>query len=405
MKRIRLPATILGMVLLGAAGPLSADEDFNGRALARIADPPLGLPPVPTPPDNLPSRASIELGRKLFFDRRLSRNGTMSCAMCHIPEQGFTNNEVATPIGVEGRSIRRNAPTIINVAYMESMFHDGRDPMLETQFLGPLVARAEMANVSLGSVLARLRKLSDYIPMFEAAYGGRPTLDRAGQAIATWERSLLSARSPFDRWRYGSEKNAIGDEARRGFAIFVGKGKCAECHAIGAKDALFTDNRFHNTGIGYRRDVVRAASEEPVSVEIAPGVSVPLPREAVRSVGNPAQPDHGRIEATENPEDKWRFKTPTLRNVALTAPYMHDGSLATLDAVVRYYNAGGEPHEGQDPRIRPLGLGNAELDALVAFLESLTGDNVDELIADARTGACAVAGNADAGYRIPQDCR
>jgi len=325
--------------------------------------------------------------------------------MCHIPEQGFTNNETATPIGVEGRSIRRNAPTIFNVAYMKSMFHDGRDPMLETQILGPLVARAEMANPSLGTLLEKVKSMPDYAPMFQATFGAGPSIDRIGQAIASWERSILSANSPFDRWYFGGQMDALGVEARRGFELFTGEAGCSSCHLIGKTSALFTDNDFHDTGIGYRRDVATAQTAEPVEVEIAPGVSVPLSRETIRSVGNPPEPDGGRIEVTERPEDKWRFKTPSLRNVALTAPYMHDGSFQTLEAVVRYYSYGGELHDGLDQKLQSLDLDDADVAALVAFLESLTGDNVEELAADARRGACAVAGLDGADFRIPQDCQ
>jgi cytochrome c peroxidase len=406
MRRIGFWPLILGLASAGTGGAAAlAERDFDWMALQRIANPPLGLPPVPLPSENPPTARSIELGRKLFFDRRLSRNGTMSCAMCHIPEQGFTNNETATPIGVEGRSIRRNAPTIFNVAYMESMFHDGRDPMLETQVLGPLVARAEMANASLGAVLGKVKAMPDYAPMFQAAFGAGPSIDRLGQAIASWERSILSANSAFDRWFFGGQRDALSVEARRGFELFTGDAGCSGCHLIGKGYALFTDNDFHNTGIGYRRDVAMAEGTEPVEVEIAPGVSVPLSREAVRSVGNPPEPDGGRIEVTERPEDKWRFKTPSLRNVALTAPYMHDGSFQTLESVVRYYNYGGEPHDGLDKKLRPLDLDDADVAALVAFLESLTGDNVGELVADARQGACAVAGSENGDFRIPQDCK
>ncbi|HSR72058.1 MAG TPA: hypothetical protein VLL72_06720, partial [Kiloniellales bacterium] len=164
-----------------------------------------------------------------------------------------------------------------------------------------------------------------------------------------------------------------------------GKAGCAACHRVGERTALFTDHGFHDTGIGYRSDRIAADSVAPVPVEIAPGMVVPLARAAVESVGLPRQGDLGRQEATGDPRDRWRFKTPSLRNVALTAPYMHDGSLGTLEQVVRYYDRGGEPHPGLDPRIRPLGLAEDEVAALVAFLESLTAAGIDELVADARS--------------------
>ena len=372
------------LAITSMPAPAGAGPDVDAVALARIRNPPTGLPRVPVPGDNPPTKAKINLGRKLFFDRRLSANATMSCAMCHIPEQGFTNNEMATAIGVEGRSLKRNAPTILNAAYQRSMFHDGRDTTLETQIFGPLLARAEMANASVGRLIARIRELPDYAGRFEAAFGTPANVLNLGQAIACYERSALSANSPFDRWYFGHEGDAMSRQAQRGFQMFIGKARCAECHMIGADHALFSDNALHNTGIGYRRDVIEPARRDPVSVEIAPGVVVGLARRVVEVVGEVPPKDLGRMEVTGDPRDLYRFKTASLRNVALTAPYMHDGSLATLADVVDFYNRGGVANPGLDPLIKPLGLEPAEQKALVAFLENLTGDNIAELIADAR---------------------
>jgi cytochrome c peroxidase len=383
--QIRAPtaAVLLG---LAAAVPAQADPTaVDAAALSRMAQPPLGLPPVPLPADNPPSAAKIALGRKLFFDRRLSHNGTMSCAMYHVPEQGFTNNELATPIGVEGRGLRRNAPTILNVAYQQPVFHDGRETALETQVISPLLARDEMANPSIGYVITKIAALSDYAGLFERAFGGGPTIGRLGQAIASWERSLLAADAPFDRWYYGGETAALSERQRQGYALFIGKAGCVQCHLIGEDAALFMDGAFHNTGLGYHADQVAARATAPVPVEIAPGRIVMVDRKAVESVGLPPRTDLGRHEVTLNPADLWRFKTPSLRNVALTAPYMHDGSLRSLEAVVRFYDRGGVSHEALDPMIRPLGLGEDEVAALVAFLESLTSPDVGALIADARS--------------------
>jgi cytochrome c peroxidase len=381
-----LTAAFVVLWTLGAVVSVRAGGgDWNEEALARIRSVPLGLPEVPIPPENPPTVDKIALGRRLFFDRRLSFNGTMSCGMCHIPEQGFTNNELATPIGVEGRSLRRNAPTVLNAAYARHIFHDGRDTSLETQTVNPILAHDEMAAPSPGWLLARIEDLSDYDGMFEQAFGGRPSLDRIGKAIASWERTLLAAESPFDRWRYGGEEDALTEEQERGFALFTGEAHCERCHTIGDEHALFTDQSFHDTGIGYHRTHVAPRSGEPVPVEVSPGVVIPMDRDLVRSVGNDPLPDLGRFEVTLDPEDRWRFKTPTLRNVALTAPYMHDGSLRTLEEVVRFYSRGGVPHDGLDPLILPLHLDDREIDALVAFLESLTSPDVAELQADARS--------------------
>ncbi len=176
-------------------------------------------------------------------------------------------------------------------------------------------------------------------------------------------------------------------QEQRGFHVFVAKGGCVRCHSLGARYALFTDQEFHDTGVGYSHNTVARQKSSPVRVEIAPSVFVSVDREIVRQVGQPRPTDRGRFEVTRDPTDTWRFKTPTLRNVALTAPYMHDGSLRTLEAVVRFYDRGGFPHPGLDPLIHPLGLGDSEITSLVAFLRSLTSSNLATLQADARSVA------------------
>jgi cytochrome c peroxidase len=379
-------ATLVLVVLLLVPGAATAGAAGERAAAAtrRVATPPLGLPAVPVPPDNPVTAAKVELGRKLFFDRRLSHNGTMSCAMCHLPEQGLTNTELARPVGVEGRSVRRNSPTLLNVAYVPALFHDGRESSLETQVVGPLVERSEMGNSSIGHVIARIRALPDYRGLFERAFGAGPSVDRLGQAIASYERTLLSAASPFDRWYYAGETGALSAAAVEGFALFTGKAGCGACHTVGPRHALFTDHLFHDTGLGWYMATVRAQAQAPVTVELAPGVTVAVARSVVASVGEPEPADLGRHEVTLDPADVWKFRTPTLRNVGLTAPYMHDGSLRTLVDVVRFYDRGGHQHPGIDARIHPLELSEPEIAALVAFLESLTGDSTDTLAAEAR---------------------
>lgn len=355
------------------------------RALARIRQPPLGLPAVPVPPRNPPTVEKIRLGRKLFLDRRLSVNGTLSCAMCHVPEQGFTVHEIRTAVGHEGKSLRRNAPTLLNAAYGESFFHDGREPELDLQPFDVFLNADEMASPSAGALVAKVRSLPDYPPLFEAAFGEDPGVENVGQAIGTYIRTLLAADSPFDRWHFGGDEAALGDAAKRGFSIFVGEGRCADCHTIAADHALLTDHRFHDTGLGWYATMVKSTAEDPVRVEIAPDVFVRMDRSDVASVGAPVPADLGRYEVTRDPADRWRFKTPSLRNVALTAPYMHDGSFSTLRQVIEFYDRGGYRHPGIDPAIRPLGLDEGKIGDLLAFLESLTGGTVDELARDARS--------------------
>ncbi len=350
------------------------------RALAER--PPLGLPAVPVPADNSLTADKIVLGRKLFFDRRLSHNGTISCAMCHIPEQGFTNQELATAVGIEGRTVRRNAPSLYNVAYAERLLHDGREGRLEQQVWGPLLARNEMGNPAVGSVIERLEALPDYEGRFQQAFAGRgPGMETLGMALASYERTLVSGNSPFDRWHFGRETDALGVAEVRGFRLFSGKAACVSCHRIDAKSALFTDHLMHNTGIGYERSMATAPKRQ--RIEIAPGAYVEVEGKALASISETPPSDLGLYEITLDPRDRWRYKTPSLRNVALTPPYMHDGSLATLREVVDFYNAGGIPNETLDPLIRPLGLSDRQVEDLVAFLASLSGDNVDLLVRDA----------------------
>ncbi len=350
--------------------------------LAIAEHPPLGLPPLPVPTDNPLTREKIELGRRLFYDRRLSLNDTFSCAMCHVPEQGFTSNELATAVGIEGRSVRRNSPTLYNTAYAAMLFHDGREQNLEQQIWGPLLAKNEMGNPSVGRVLEKIRGIEDYRGLFEAAFDGRSvSMETLGMALASYERTLISGDSPFDRWRYGSDESALSAEAKHGYALFTGKAGCVVCHHIGERHALFSDDGLHNTGLGYRESMGLRPEKTPVLV--APGVTFEVDRALIEQVGETPPADVGRYEVTQNPHDRWKYKTPSLRNVALTAPYMHNGAFATLSDVVDFYDAGGVPNELLDPLIRPLHLAAAEKQALVAFLASLTGGNVDTLVSDA----------------------
>ena len=343
--------------------------------------PPLGLPSVPLPPDSPLTQDRIELGRTLFMDRRLSHNNTLSCAMCHVPEQGFTSNELGTAVGLEGQSIRRNSPTVFNVAYVEQLFHDGREFSLENQAWGPLLAGNEMANPSIGYVIEKIKVLPEYAGRFERAFDGRgANVLTVGQALAAYERTLISGNSRFDRWRYGKEPNALTAEEKAGFHLFGGKAGCSVCHVVGEKHALFSDNRFHNTGIGYAHSMGLPKTHH---VQLAPGQFVEVEDKSLDSFEQP-QPDVGRYEVTLDPADSWAYRTPTLRNVALTSPYMHDGSIATLEAVIEFYDRGGIDNLQKDPLLKPLGLSPDEKKALTSFLRSLTGDNVKKLVAEAR---------------------
>jgi len=364
----------------------------DGRPLslgAVVTSPPLGLPHMDVPSDNPVTEAKIALGRKLFFDRRLSFNRTLSCAMCHIPEQGFTQNEMRTPVGLEGRFVKRNAPALYNVGYRERLFHDGRESSLENQVWQPLLKDNEMANPSVGFVIETLARARDYQGLFEAAFGRGPGIETIGQALASYQRGLLSAASPFDHWFFGGDTVSLGASASRGFALFNSAG-CSACHTIAEDYALFSDGQFHDTGIGYARSMLAVDPVAP-SVYLAPGVEV-VPKV---SFSRPQANDLGRYEATGRSADRWLYLTPSLRNVALTAPYMHDGSLPDLAAVLRFYNAGGIAHADLDPLLHPLGLSDSELQDLESFLRALTGDNVEQLARDGRSVGIGDTGVAE----------
>ena len=361
---------------------LDARQGKSMDLLEHVLHPSLGLPPVPIPQDNPLTAEKIALGRKLFYDRRLSLNRTMSCAMCHIPEQGFTNNELATSVGFEGRTVRRNAPTILNAAYQTLLFHDGRETRIEYQVWHPMLARNEMAATSFGQVIGRITESPDYAGLFETAFGAPPGIETIGMAIASYERTLISGDSPFDRWHFGGDAGAVNAPAKRGFALFTGKAGCSACHTLSEGQALFSDGRLHNTGWGWHRSM--ALEPERTRVQLAPGVFAEVPADTIRSVGEPPVSDLGRYEVTQDPADRWKYRTPTLRNVALTAPYMHDGGLATLREVIDFYDGGGFANENLSPLLYPLGLSDAEKSDLESFLEALTGSDVAGLIADAQ---------------------
>lgn len=342
-----------------------------------------GLPALAQPAAAAADRERIELGRELFFDRRLSFNGTMSCAMCHVPEQGFSSNDSKTAVGIEGKSLKRNAPTLLNVAWQALLFHDGRETSLATQAWMPLLHADEMANPSIGHVLQRIRSLPDYHGRFERAFGGAGAgMDTLGAALAAFELTLVAADSRFDRWRFGGQADALSAQEQAGFQVFVGKGRCGVCHTVGEASALLADGKFHVTGAGQP-----APPDRTIVVPLAPGVQTVLRSTDLDAFAEPLAPDLGRFEITLDPADRFAFKTPSLRNVAHTAPYMHDGSLPTLEAVVAFYDRGGGNVADKSALLAPLGLSHEEKRALVAFLHALDGASLGRLAAGSRPQA------------------
>ncbi|HET7751970.1 MAG TPA: cytochrome c peroxidase [Terriglobales bacterium] len=304
---------------------------------------PLGLPPVPVPADNPPTATTIALGRQLYYDPVLSVDNSVSCATCHHPDYGFADGKSLSD-GVRAQKGARNSPTVLNTAYFNMFFWDGRAATLEEQAAGPVQNPVEMGH-TLKGVENKLMRYPAYREAFAKAFeSGHITFDMVAKAIASFERTLVSGNSPFDRYYYGHEENALSESAKRGLIVFTrsDKGNCAACHEIGKDYALFTDKKFHNVGVGVH-------NEQPT--------------------------DLGRYAVTRSDADQGAFRTPSLRNIARTAPYMHDGSLKTLKDVVDFYIGAGNSNPYLDKRIKPLDfLTGQERADLLAFLESLTGE-------------------------------
>lgn len=306
---------------------------------------PLGLPPIHWPEKNPFSWAKAELGRNLFFDKRLSSNGTVSCATCHQVPKAFADS-AAIAIGIEEHVGQRHTPTIINVAYNDYQFWDGRAKTLEEQVLGPIGNPNEMTlegnkKMAYRDCVSRIRQIEEYRRAFYQIFGHEEcTLEDIAMAIATFERIILSGNSPYDRFMAG-DKNALSTEQIRGWQVFKKVG-CANCHA----GDNFTNNRFENIGIGMDEQ----------------------------------NADLGRYTITKNERDWGAFKVPTLRQVSQTGPYMHNGSLNTLEEVIDYYDGGGIPNQNLHPLMRPLNLTDADKKALLAFLNSLDGAGWEEVL-------------------------
>ena len=339
--------------------------------------PPLGLPPVPIPEDNPQSAEKVALGDRLFNDQRFSSTGDVSCATCHAADKVLTDSPLTVSQGIRKLAGTRNAPSVVNSVYAEKLFWDGRSPSLEDQALHPFVNPVEMGLKDHQPILDIVRSDPEYAKAFKSAFGksgGEITMTEVTRAIAAFERTKVTANSPFDRWYYGGEEESLSAVQKRGFEIFVNQGRCLSCHVIEQTQALLTDNRFHNIGAGINaiRDEVPGLAGEFLKAEATAS------EVDVKVLTDKRTSELGRFAVTRGFDDLGAFKTPTLRNVALTAPYMHDGSLATLRDVVVHYNNGGVTNEG-DPvndflsgGIRPLGLTDGQIDDLVAFMEALT---------------------------------
>lgn len=321
------------IALFACALPALVGADAKKRAEDGDIRVPLGLLPLQWPADNPYSKAKWELGRALYFDKRLSADNSLSCASCHSPQYGFADGQKNSS-GIRGQHGTRSAPTVINRAYSLAQFWDGRAATLEEQAKGPMANPIEMGHSHEGIVSA-LKEIPGYKKMFAAAYGSSEfTIDHLAKAIATYERTVLSGNSRYDRYKAGA-KTLTSSEVR-GMDVFFNKAKCDQCH----EGINFTTNAYHNLGVG---------TDKP-------------------------DPDVGRFAVTKNEQDWGAFKTPTLREIEHTAPYMHDGSLATLEEVVDFYNKGGIPNKNLDERMKQLHLNEQDRKDLVAFLKTLSGE-------------------------------
>ena len=320
-----------------------------------------------TPRDNPDSPEKVELGRKLFFDGRLSADGTVACATCHDPDKGFTDGK-RTSVGIKQQVGHRNAPTVLDALYNDTQFWDGRAKTLEDQAKLPITNPIEMGQPNLDNAVANVAKVPEYRDAFQRIFGRPATGDDLARALAAYERSQAAFDAPFDRFLAGDDK-ALDASARRGWALFNGRGRCMSCHGVSPTQPTFSDNKFHNIGVSaHKQNFVELARKGLQIVDSGDANAVD------RAALETDMSELGRFLVTKNFQDVGAFKTATLRNVLVTPPYFHDGSQDTLWDVMDHYNKGGVQNPFLDGGIQRLGLSEREIDDLVAFLASLTTD-------------------------------
>jgi cytochrome c peroxidase len=371
MRKLVRGVSILGFVasLFPFADVVRADQ---ARAPEKL---PLGVSRVlyelVVPPGAEPTPEKAALGEKLFRDKRLSVDGTVACANCHDPAQGFVDHKPQAE-GVRQQRGQRNSPTVLNAMFNATQFWDGRAPSLEEQAKLPILNPIEMAQKSPDDVVTKLREIPEYSDGFNKLFGRAATYDDLAAAIAAFERTQFTGDSPFDRFVAGNDK-AIEPAAKRGWALFNGKGRCNACHAFSTASPLFSDQKFHNIGIAaHKTDFIALARKAAASVRT--GDTKQIDELALQTNFS----EVGRFLVTKRTNDIGAFKTPGLRNIAITGPYMHDGSLATLWDVMDHYNKGGVQNPFLDGGMQRLGLSEAEIDDMVAFMASLTSDRFAE---------------------------
>lgn len=314
----------------GAGNQAFAAEPVTLPTIAGLED-----PNTYVPADNPLTKEKVELGRAIFFDKRMSKDNTIACASCHMAKKGFADG-MPVSTGIKGLKGGRSAPVSFNRVYSKAQFWDGRAATLEDQSIGPFANPIEHGFASHDEMVAKMKKMPGYRKLFQEVFGGEITIQDVGRAVASFQRTVLSGNSAVDKYDIGGDQNALNDSAKRGLELFRGKARCTRCHS----GFNFTDEKFHNLGIGWDDNKL----------------------------------DLGRYMETKNPEDIGAFKTPTLREIARTAPYMHDGRFKTLEEVVKFYNQGGVKNPHQDNTIIPLEMTDEEQQDLVAMLKSLNGE-------------------------------
>ncbi len=345
---------------------------------------PAGFPPLLPPASNPMTVAKVELGKQLYFDPRVSKDGTVSCATCHNPEKAWTDNLPAS-IGIDGQIGSRNSPTVLNTAYGKTMFWDGRAPSLEGQAQGPIQNKIEMGDQSYGEIVERLRGIPGYKDQFAKVFGAEVTLDGMAKAIAAFERTALSGNSAYDKYTSGEQPKALTDSQKRGMILFglrldqdddfqtdvvLKKANCTSCHA----GFNFTDEEFHNLGVGYDEKASQFAD---------------VGRFAISPIG------------AKDPSESGAFKTPTVRDAARTFPYMHDGSQKTLEEVIEHYDKGGNANPYLDPDMKKLNLTPTEKADLVEFMKALNGEEIKVALPTLPPGPDGKAPDAAAALTPP----
>lgn len=351
-------------------------------AIAQEINDPLSQPPRPLneqigfpnelyswviPRDNPQTSAKVTLGRRLFFDKRLSKDNTEMCASCHNPEKGFTD-QLPTAMGLNGKIGQRNTPTILNAAFNALQFWDGREATLEDQAKDPILNPIEMGMNNFDEVEKKIGNIAEYQRKFRTVFGEPVTMGNIQKAIAAYERIHVTFNTPFDRFMAGEQK-AISAQAKLGWAIFNDQGRCISCHGWSPTRPLFTDDRFHNIGVSaYKAQFVPHARQALASLALGVGGPQEIDRLAIAN----DMSELGRFLVTKQPHDIGAFRTMDLRNLLVTEPYFHDGSHTTLWDVVDHFNKGGVNNPFLDGGIVPLGLTEPQIDELVAFLATLT---------------------------------